>query len=230
MAEKKEKMTEGDLFSQAAKATDSFPALSPGQVKPEMPNELVAMSLETKNEEGEYGIQKKTPQATSGSLALEQLKREDAVCLFRLRGFLRAYNRSAWLISVLYRPSYKIMRDKLRTGETYVYLGFPYKYLGEVFPDTCRIVESGNQIEVTLPEESLKGLPPYETWLKEAKITDKKEVDLPSETNMPLSSVMHVANAQEIALRLATYHIERHTILENVQFLSELIAGIEYKD
>ena len=172
---------------------------------------------------------RKSAYTTAESLKMEGEKGADQICLFHRGTFLRAYNRSACLISSLFRPGYKILRDKTAMGESYVYLGFPHSKMEEVFDGKCDIKEHDMFITVTLPQDMLKLAQPYDKWLGEARISDQKETDLPHEANTPLSASMHIGNSQEIALRLATYHMENHTMIESMHFLADLISSIEYK-
>lgn len=167
---------------------------------------------------------------TTESLEMEKSKPGNAIYLFRRGTFLRAYEQSAWLVSTLFRSDYKLLRDSLRGGEKYVYLGFPYNKIREVFPEGYSVEEHDSHIVVTLENSQLKDIPTYDKWLKESKIIDKKETDLPRESASPISATMHISNAQELALRLATYHMENHTMIENMQFLANLISSIEYKN
>ena len=174
--------------------------------------------------------EKKKPASlsTAESLSMERDRPGNLIYLFRRGGFLRAYNGSAYLVSCLFRSEYKILRDKRKSGDPYVYLGFPAGKIEEIFSDRGTIEEKEGYVIVSLETDSFPGIPSYEKWLREAKISDKKETELPSEASLPLSGSMRIANAQDIVLRLATYHMESHTMMENLRFLSELISGIEY--
>ena len=188
------------------------------------------VDLEQKQEKTPGPASKPAVKSTAESLAMEKNRPRDTIYLFIRGSFLRAYNGSAHLVSCIFRSEYKILRDKPKGGEPYVYLGFPVGKIEEVFSEGCNVEERDGYFTVKVEDISSKTIPPYEKWLKEAKISNKKEVELPSETVIPIGSAMHISNAQDIVLRLATYHIESHTLLENLQFLSELIAGIEYKN
>ena len=185
---------------------------------------------EPKQGETPAPVSKPTVRGTAESLAMEKDRPEGAIYLFKRGSFVRAYNGSAHLVSCIFRSEYKILRDKPKGGEPYVYLGFPLSKLEEVFSEGCNIEEKDGYFIVTVDNIAGRKIPSYDAWLGEAKISDKKETELPSDAAIPIGSAMHISNAQEVALRLATYHMESHTLLENLQFLSELIAGIEYKN
>ena len=224
-----DKTSGNDLFSQPSPFDEPSEDSLPQGVKPELTIDMVTKSRNRNIESIEANDTRKKNITTSESLAMESTKQKNAIYLFRRGSFLRAYNGSAWLVSALFRSDYKILRDKQRGGEQYVYLGFPQDKISDVFGDGNTIEEQEGYIQISLDEALVKNAISYDKWLKEAKISYKKETDLPHEANIPISSSMHISNSQEIALRLATYHMENHTMIENMQFLANLIASIEYK-
>lgn len=168
--------------------------------------------------------------STSESLSLEREKAPNEILLFRRGKFLRAYNRSAYLVSSLFRSEYKILRDRVRKGDPYLYLGFPVGKLDEVFSDGCKVDDGERYVSVSFSETLLKEIPSYEKWMNEVKAIDRKETELPPDPIQLTSGTMHIGNAYDIAVRLVTYHMEAHTIMENLQFLSELISSVEYRN
>lgn len=165
---------------------------------------------------------------TAESLEMEEKKTAGQILLFRRGAFMRAYNDSARLVNCVFRADFKLMRDKGMKAQRYVYLGFPVDKQDEIF-EGCDMEKHERHTVVNVSHDRMSGIPSYEKWLSLVKVIDRKETELPQEANIPISSVMHVSNAQEVALRLATYHMESHTMMENMQFLSEVISSIRYR-
>lgn len=194
--------------------------------------ELFGMSVASAPQKPESETQqnaRKQSVPTAEALQKDRDKAENQILLFTRGMFYRAYNSSAWMLSCLFRADFRVLRDRTADGTTYVYLGFPVSKLGEVFTEDCETENIGGCTVVNVKRERLREMPSFEQWLAKVKVKDRRETELPADADMPIGASVHITNAQDIALRLATYHMESHTMLENMQFLSSLIAAIKYK-
>ena len=235
MSDKTQQKITNDLFGNEEQELEKLLKNDEPQTKkPVMPMEMVAKSAKTREildfHEIELATEKRKNISTAESLQMEKEKPANAIYLFNRGSFLRAYNGSAWLFHTLFKE-YKVLSDKLLKAEKYIYIGFPADKLSDLIGKDGEIDERDAYTVVTVPDEAISAIPPYEKWLKMVKISEKKETDLPMDSHLPtMGTSVRITNAYDVALRLATYHMERHTMIENMQFLSELIESIRYDD
>lgn len=152
---------------------------------------------------------KSTNMPTMESLRMEREKASKNILILFVRGsFLRAYNESAWLVSCLFRSDYKILRDKVGASEPYLYLGFQKNHIEEAIAALPVVSRDDMHVAYQVAADSVSALPSYEQWMKTVKIIDRKESELnPDAAGSAGSAIIQISNAQQVASRLARYHI-----------------------
>lgn len=160
--------------------------------------------------------------------------------LFKEGGFYRAFEWSAWLISVITyndevrkattdrRPLTATHKRIGDSEDTYIFVGFPLNSTDKFIPQrTAFTPVSDTQIDIaiTLPQPAdgtevthERLLEAFAKWkqsvkIKEPKPNTKERAAVPAGSRARLTAIM---------ADILAYPLEQHTLIENTQYLSDI--------
>ena len=156
----------------------------------------------------------------SECIKLDGERPDNTIRLIRQSGFLRAYERSAWLFTLCI-SEYKVRRKFIKSANRDIlFLGFPEGSLHEKL-DGRQLLTTPYGYDIVLREGDVPQEDTYEEW-RNAVAVEALPANGGADIPLPPEKVQ-----EEIIRRLREFPLERKNFVQCAVFLSELRALLD---